>query len=167
MDKQNFKEQFFSQIYKQNIEKIYRFALFKTSSEVIAQDIASETFSRLWQQILKGVEIKNPSGFLFKVTQNLLIDHYRKTNKAPLSLDDLDYIEDQANIENSILKKDELSTISIALASLNNTYRQVVSLYYIEQESISDIAKSLNKSEGATRVLLHRGMKKLKKHLES
>ncbi len=167
MDKQNFKEQFFSQIYKQNIEKIYRFALFKTSSEVIAQDIASETFSRLWQQILKGVEIKNPSGFLFKVTQNLLIDHYRKTNKTPLSLDDLDYIEDQANIENSILKKDELSTISIALASLNNTYRQVVSLYYIEQESISDIAKSLNKSEGATRVLLHRGMKKLKKHLES
>jgi len=29
------------------------------------------------------------------------------------------------------------------------------------------VAKSLGKSEGATRTMLHRGMKKLKKYLES
>ncbi|MDD3048192.1 MAG: RNA polymerase sigma factor, partial [Candidatus Pacebacteria bacterium] len=78
MTSQNFKEQFFSQIYEQNIEKIYRFAFFKTSSELVAQDIASEAFSRLWVQIKKGVEIKNPQAFLYKVTRNLLIDYYRK-----------------------------------------------------------------------------------------
>jgi RNA polymerase sigma-70 factor (ECF subfamily) len=77
-------------------------------------------------------------------------------------------MEDKAlNIEDDIYKKDDLNQVKVGLASLNDNYRQVISLYYIEQESISDIAKSLGKSEGATRVLLHRGMKKLKKHLES
>ncbi len=168
MTSQNFKEQFFSQIYEQNIEKIYRFAFFKTSSELVAQDIASEAFSRLWVQIKKGVEIKNPQAFLYKVTRNLLIDYYRKRKINIVSLDELTFMEDkELDIEDDIYKKDDLNQVKVGLASLNDNYRQVISLYYIEQESISDIAKSLGKSEGATRVLLHRGMKKLKKHLES
>ena len=80
----------------------------------------------------------------------------------------MDFVEDEGlNIEDAIYKNDELNKVKVALTSLNDSYRQVISLYYIEQESISDVAKSLGKSEGATRVLLHRGIKKLKKHLES
>ncbi|MGI6341139.1 MAG: RNA polymerase sigma factor [Minisyncoccales bacterium] len=168
MDTQNFKEQFFSQIYEQNIEKIYRFVFFKTNSEPLAQDLTAETFSRLWAQISKGVEIKNPSGFLYKTVRNLLVDYYRSKKKKPINLDEMDFVEDEGlNIEDAIYKNDELNKVKVALTSLNDSYRQVISLYYIEQESISDVAKSLGKSEGATRVLLHRGLKKLKKHLES
>jgi len=168
MDTQNFKEQFFSQIYEQNIEKIYRFVFFKTNSEPLAQDLTAEGFSRLWAQISKGVEIKNPSGFLYKTVRNLLVDYYRSKKKKPINLDEMDFVEDEGlNIEDAIYKNDELNKVKVALTSLNDSYRQVISLYYIEQESISDVAKSLGKSEAATRVLLHRGIKKLKKHLES
>ena len=168
MDTQNFKEQFFSQIYEQNIEKIYRFVFFKTNSEPLAQDLTAETFIRLWAQISKGVEIKNPSGFLYKTVRNLLVDYYRSKKKKPINLDEMDFVEDEGlNIEDAIYKNDELNKVKVALTSLNDSYRQVISLYYIEQESISDVAKSLGKSEAATRVLLHRGIKKLKKHLES
>ena len=81
---------------------------------------------------------------------------------------EMDFVEDEGlNIEDAIYKNDELNNVKVALTSLNDSYRQVISLYYIEQESISDVAKSLGKSEAATRVLLHRGIKKLKKHLES
>ncbi|HOI59921.1 MAG TPA: RNA polymerase sigma factor [Candidatus Pacearchaeota archaeon] len=168
MDIQNFKEQFFSQIYEQNIEKIYRFILFKTDSEPLAQDLTAEAFSRLWSQIFKDVEIKNPSGFLYKTVRNLLVDHYRYKERGAISLDDMNFMKDDSQeIEEQVSKNDDFTKVKAALTSLNDSYRQAISLYYIEQESISDVAKSLGKSEGATRVLLHRGMKKLKKHLEA
>jgi RNA polymerase sigma-70 factor (ECF subfamily) len=168
MDKQNFKEQFFSQIYDQNIEKIYRFILFKTNSEPLAQDLTAETFSRLWAQISSGKEIKNPLGFLYKITKNLIIDHYRYKERGAISLDEMDFLEgEEQGIEEAVSQKDDMRKVKAALTSLHDTYRQAISLYYIEQESISDVAKSLGKSEGATRVLLHRGLKKLKKHLDA
>jgi len=168
MDKQNFKEQFFSQIYEENIEKIYRFILFKTNSEPLAQDLTAETFSRLWAQSSKGIEIKNPSGFLYKTIRNLLVDHYRFRERGAISLDDMDFMKDEnQEVEEAAIKNDDLNKVKVALTSLNDSYRQAISLYYIEQESISDVAKSLGKSEGATRVLLHRGIKKLKRHLEA
>ncbi|MDD4358914.1 MAG: RNA polymerase sigma factor [Candidatus Pacebacteria bacterium] len=168
MNKQNFKEQFFSQIYDQNIEKIYRFILHKTNSEPLAQDLTAETFSRLWTQISNGKDIKNPLAFLYRTARNLIIDHYRCKERGAISLDDLDFLEakDQ-EIEKTISVQDDLNKVKAALTRLHDTYRQAISLYYIEQESISDVAKSLGKSEGATRVLLHRGLKKLKKHLEA
>ncbi|MDD3046359.1 MAG: sigma-70 family RNA polymerase sigma factor [Candidatus Pacebacteria bacterium] len=168
MSTQNFKEQFFSQIYEENIEKIYRFVLFKTNSETLSQDLTAETFSKLWGQISKGVEIKNPSGFLYRVVRNLLIDHYRCKEKGAISLDDMNFVIDsKKGVEEAVSEKDDLSKVKVALASLKDPYRQIISLYYIEQESMSEVAKSVQKSEGATRVLLHRGMKKLKKHLEA
>jgi len=168
MDIQKFKEQFFSQIYEQNIEKIYRFILFKTGSEPLAQDITAETFSRLWAQISRGIEIKNPSGFLYKTVRNLLVDHYRGKGKAAISLDEMDFLEEQTEgVEEMVVKSDDLRHVKAALTCLNDQYRQAISLYYIEQEPLSDVAKSLGKSEGATRTMLHRGMKKLKKYLES
>ncbi|MDD4661868.1 MAG: RNA polymerase sigma factor [Candidatus Pacebacteria bacterium] len=168
MNTQNFKEQFFSQIYEENIEKIYRFALFKTNSETLSQDLTAETFSKLWAQICKGVEIKNPSGFLYKILRNLLIDHYRCKEKGAISLDDMNFVIDsKKGVEDTISENDDLDKVKVALASLKDPYRQIISLYYIEQESMSEVAKSVGKSEGTTRVMLHRGMKKLKRHLEA
>lgn len=168
MEKQRFKEQFFSQIYDQYIEKIYRFALFKTNSEVLSQDLTAETFSRLWAQIVNDKDIKNPSAFLYTVVKNLITDHYRTKERGAISLEEhnFDFEDKGKHLEEEMEIKDDVIKVKAALTSLDDNYRQVLSMYYIEQESIKDVAKSLKKSEGATRVMLHRGLKKLKKHLE-
>ncbi len=169
MEEQKFKEQFFSEIYDQNIEQIYRFAFFKVNSEVLAQDIASETFSKLWAQILKNKEIKKPTAFLYKIARNLIIDHYRSKGKGAISFEGMEsFIEDKKqNVEEAVMTKFDAERVKAKLASLNDNDRQALTLYYIEQEPMTSVAKSLGKSEGATRVLIHRGIKKLRKHLES
>lgn len=169
MEEQRFKEQFFSEIYDQNIEKIYRFVFFKVNSEVLAQDITSDTFSRLWAQILKDKDIKNPSAFLYKVARNLIIDHYRSNERGSISLEDIGFSlqDENQDVEEAVMTKFEAGRVKAKLASLGDVDRQALTLYYIEQEPITNVAKSLGKSEGATRVLIHRGIKKLRKHLES
>jgi RNA polymerase sigma-70 factor (ECF subfamily) len=168
MQSYEFKEQFFSQIYDDNIDKVYRFVFFKVNNESIAQDITSETFTRLWKEINFDKEVKNPSGFLFTIARNLIIDHYRTKDQNPAILDNLDIIQDNSqDIAKMAVQNDDMRAVTTALGQLKDEYRLAVSLYYIEQEPISDVAKALGKSQTNTRVIIHRGMKQLKEILEA
>jgi len=168
MQSQQFKEQFFSQIYDEHVDKVYRFVLFKVSSEAIAQDITSETFTRLWKEISMDKEIRNPSGFLFSVARNMITDHYRLKDQNPVILDNPENILDNSqDIAGQAVQKDDMRIITAALGQMDNDYRLALSMYYIEQEPISEVAKALGKSQGATRVIIHRGMKQLRQILEA
>ena len=168
MQSQEFKEQFFSQIYDEHVDKIYRFVFFKVSNEQIAQDISSETFTRLWKEISQDKEIRNPSGFLFRVAKNMITDHYRAKDQNPVILDNLDAVLDRSqDIAQMAVQKDDMRAVTVALEQLSEDQRLAVSMYYIEQEPISEVAKALNRSQGATRVLIHRGMKELRQILEA
>ena len=168
MQSQEFKEQFFSQIYDEHVDKIYRFVFFKVNSEAIAQDITSETFARLWKEIFLDKEIKNPSGFLYKIANNMVIDHYRTKDQNPSNLDNVAFmVADKEDIAGQAVQNDDMRQVRAALAGLKDEYRIAVSLYYIEQEPVSEVAKALGKSQGAARVAIHRGMKQLRGILEA
>jgi RNA polymerase sigma-70 factor (ECF subfamily) len=164
-----FKEQFFSQIYDEYVDKIYRFIFFKVETELAAQDITSETFTRLWKQIYLNVEINNPSAFLYRTAKNLLVDHYRAKAKRPDDLGDAAILvkDESQNIEKQAMLASDMEGVAKALCQLSDDSRQAVSAYYIEQEPISDIAKSLGKSPNATRVIISRGMKQIRQILEA
>jgi RNA polymerase sigma-70 factor (ECF subfamily) len=169
MQTQQFKEQFFSQLYDEHVDKIYRFVFFKVSNESLAQDLTSETFTRLWKEIVNDKEIKNPSGFLFRVARNLIYDYYRVKDQNPANLDNLDKIVPDHNqdIQKEAVLNDDMREVRVALAKLNDDHRIAVSMYYIEEEPISEVARALGKSQGNARVIIHRGMKQLKRFLEA
>lgn len=169
MQPKEFKEQFFSQIYDDYMDRVYRFVYFKVNSEEIAQDITSEIFARLWKQISLDVDIKNPSGFLFKTARNMLVDHYRLKERNPANLDTVAFMikDDSQDIEKKVLMDEDMNKVTTAMAQLKDEYRQAVFLYYVEQEPISEVAKVLGKSANNARVIVHRGMKQLKKILEA
>ena len=51
------------------------------------------------------------------------------------------------------------------LAGLKEEYKEVVVWHYIEDVPIVEIAKMLNKSEGAVRVSLHRALNALREEI--
>ena len=169
MQSQELKEQFFSQIYDDYVNKVYRFVYFKVGTEDIAKDITAETFTKLWRQIYLDNEIKNPSGFLFQTARNMIVDHYRNKDKNPANLDNMAYMvkDDNQDIEKKVMIDDDMKTIEKAMTQLSDEHRQAVFMYYVEGEPISEVAKSLNKSSNNARVIIHRGIKQLKKILES
>ena len=164
-----FKEQFFSQIYDDFVDKIYRFVFFKVESESVAQDITSETFTRLWKQVYLNKEIKNPSAFLYHAAKNLLVDYYRSKDKRPAELGESAVLvkDEKQNIEQQAILASDMEQVQKALGQLSDEHRQAVSLYYIDQQPISDVAKSLGKSTSTARVTISRGMKHLREILEA
>jgi RNA polymerase sigma-70 factor (ECF subfamily) len=168
-EQKRYKEQYFSQLYDEHLERIYRFVYYKVGSENVAQDICSDVFTGLWKQVSADKEVKNPSAFLFTSARNSIVDHYRKKSRGAEDIDDYANVlkDNSQDIHKNAEIKDDMSIVRNAMNSMKEEYRQAVFMYYVEQEPITEVAKSLGKSQGAARVIVSRGMKQLRGILES
>jgi RNA polymerase sigma-70 factor, ECF subfamily len=158
----------YSKIYDNCVDKIYRFIFFKVNSQDIAEDLCSETFLRGWE-VLKNKEnaIDNPQAFLYKVARNLIADHYREKGKAQVILADNELLIDpRSDFQEGVISNLEFDRAKVVLSKLKDDYQEVVIWHFIEELSVPEIAKILDKSEGAVRVMLHRSIKAIKKGFE-
>ena len=155
----------FSKIYDQNIDRIYRFIFLKVNSQEVAQDLCSETFLRTWEKFKQGKEnpIDNPSAFLYRTARNLIIDHYRKKGRTQVVSTELTPIIDpREDLEEKAILRSDLNVVRKALTGLKEDYQDVIIWHYLDDLPIPEVSELLDRSEAATRVLLHRALKALK-----
>lgn len=165
MSKTSWEAQFI-EAYEQWADGIFRHCYVRVSNRELAKDLMQETFMRSWQYLQKGQMIDNLKAFLYRAANNLIIDHYRK-HKAD-SLDQLqekgfDVIGERADhIELGV----EYDRALLLLEKMEDDFRQVLSLRFVEDLSIKDIAQIVGESPNLVSVRIHRGLKKLKVLLE-
>ncbi|MFC1630102.1 RNA polymerase sigma factor [Patescibacteria group bacterium] len=162
----NNSEKFFEELYDQYVDKIYRFIFLKVSSQELAEDLTSETFTKGWKSFQNPEDIKNPSAFLYRIARNLVIDYYRqKDQKRTVPAQDYDIPDPQSNLEEKAILNSDMEIVKAALNNINEDYQAIIVWRYLDDLSISEIAKTVDKSEGTVRVTLHRALKQLKKQL--
>jgi RNA polymerase sigma-70 factor (ECF subfamily) len=168
MDKKLYSQ--FNKIYNHHVEKIYRFVYVKVNSREIAEDLTSEVFLRFWKVFQRDAQekIKNPKAFLYKMARNLISDYYRaRSNFKKISIQEIRHLADpKQDLEKQEIFSSDVQVIQRALSSLKSDYQDVILWYYLDDLSVEEIAKILNKSENAVRVMIHRAMEKLRKILE-
>ncbi len=64
-------------------------------------------------------------------------------------------------------EREELMDLRKALSELREDYREVISLYYLDDIPVKEIAALLEKPENTIKSLLHRGRAELKEKLEN
>jgi len=159
MDTQN---RAFLEAYDQLSDAIFRHCYFRVSDRDKAKDLMQETFMRTWQFVSEGKEIQNMKAYLYQVANNLIIHQYRK--KKEVSLDDLQEdgfdpgFDDRSHLENFIAGKEAIEILPM----LDDLYREVVVMRYIDDMSVSEIAQVLRISENVVSVRLHRALRKLR-----
>jgi len=154
----------FGKIYDLYIDKIYRFIFFKVKSAEEAQDLTSEVFLKAWQYLSgpAGKTISNINAFLYKLARNSVIDFYRR-QKNNVELNEAIEVEDKnMAVPEAVDIKNEWQNLMSSLNQLKDEYREVLLLRYTEELSVEEISKVIDKTNGATRVILHRAMIALK-----
>lgn len=154
----------FGYLYDNYVEKIYRFVFFKVSSKEEAEDLTSEVFLKAWDYLIsEGKEVGNFTGFIFQIARNKVIDFYRtRARKQETALDpELEISMVDKNFE-QVAANQELEKLLNIIKQLKQEYQEIVLLRYVEEMSISEIARILEKSSLNVRVTLHRAGKKLK-----
>ncbi len=154
----------FSQIYDLYVTPIYRFIYFKVATRQDAEDLTSEAFLKVWQYIAETEnEVENLRAFLYKTARNLVIDFYRRNAKRDITQDIevLSSVQDerQQDLLSRIETKIDMENMETILRKMKDEYREIIILRYIEELSINEIAKVLERSKGSARVLLHRALK--------
>ena len=131
---------------------------FQQSRLTCDSQAAWDVTQQSWLGIIKGLrKLHDPANFkawAYGITTNKSIDWIRKT-KAVKHIN-IEEIEEQQHKE----KKD--SGIKEMLEKLDIRKRAVLSLYYIEQFSISEISLALKIPKGTVQSRLHNARKKLK-----
>ena len=161
------KREEFGKIYDKYIEKIYRFVFLKVNSEETAKDLSSEVFIRGWETF-KTEKIDNLQAFLYKIARNLVIDHYREKGRTQfVSVEELPLIGPDPGLEQEMALKFDMEQIKAQLSNLKDDYQNVIIWRYLDDLSIPEVAKLLDRSEEATRVLLHRALTSLRNTIKS
>ena len=154
----------FLKIYDQYSAKLFRFVYYKVRGHKHdAEQLTQETFMRAWKYLsTHGEEIENIKAFLYRIARNAVVDHWRRQLRhAEVELEP-ELIENtlpdeewqrrlEAKIDVEILKK--------SLNKLPDGYREVLTMRYLDEMAVKEIAEVIDKTENNTSVLLHRATK--------
>jgi len=160
----------FVKAYDLYLDSIYRFVFFKVNKAEEAEDITSQVFLKSWDYIQNNSikDYDTLKSLLYKIARNLVIDYYRKSkNKSEVSYNleeggSIDIEDERQNVVKQVSIQMDCDLIEEKLFELKDEYREVITMRYINELSITEISQILDKPKGNVRVLVFRAIKSLK-----
>jgi RNA polymerase sigma-70 factor (ECF subfamily) len=166
-------------LHKRYYAKLYKLAFVKLGNEDDAHDIASEAFLRAMRNVFNLDPLSSASLYpwLHTVVANLVVDLYRRraqietvsdTPEAGDLLSIFERIEDEGPLpEEIVARKQVQAAVREALTHLPDGQAQAVYYRFVGELSLAEIGEVMDKSEGAIKSLLHRGMLSLRARVEA
>lgn len=167
----------FGCLFERHYDKIFNYALQRTSNAEIARDITAETFFKALKNIRTFMWKDVPfSAWLYKISTNEIAAYYRKGVYRVTSMDDLmvkgfDFaspfnLEEEMITAEKVLKdQNDLQWCREAIKELPQKYQDVIALRYFADKKINEIAMIVGKPEGTVKSLLNRGVEKIKRKI--
>jgi len=154
----------FEDIYKKYSQKIFNYFWFRVGHQKdVAEDLMQETFIRAYKDLDKfNLRTHSYYSYLLTIAHNLLVNYYRKNKIIPL--ESVDTIPNIIIPEEEIDKKENLKLLWKAIQELPQPEKDIFFLKYKEDLPIKEIAKIVDKSENAVKLILSRTRKKLINH---
>jgi RNA polymerase sigma-70 factor (ECF subfamily) len=153
-------------IYEQFHEPIYSYVYRRVSDVEMASDLAAEVFHRLLRSVQKdGLPECEMRAWLYRTAHNLVVDHYRRQahrQHLPLEEDLVDGGDDPAGL---VERKASAARVQQALEHLTEAQQQVIVLKFLQGLTNQEVAEILERSVGAIKLLQHRALAALQRHL--
>lgn len=152
--------------YKQLASDLYRFAYFKLGNKHDAEDLVSESVTRLLES-KQQLSITETKKYAFGIIKNVLKDKYKEKVKKISGLDvDVKIVDEDINIENEIVDNDKISIIKDNLELLGKDTKEIIILKIWEDFRFEEIAKIRKEKLSSVKMRFYRGLKQLEKRLK-
>ena len=155
----------FEALYKSNQPLIYRFMFWRTKDEMLAEDLTSSVFEKVWrtrQNFTSG----STKAWLYRIAHTTLIDYWRKKKDIADDGAVSQAVSDAAELDQALDQEMALAELQKALSKLPKEMNDVVTLRFIKGASARMTAVELNISEANVRVIQYRALKKLRGYLQ-
>ena len=146
----------------------------------LAEDLTQDTFVKVLSHLDRSRTDFKFSSWLFKIANNVAIDHLRRRQLDTVSMDGsphatssdaveasrFDISDGSENALDEMEARELGSAIERAIASLRPEYRSCILLRHVEGRSYEEIATTLDLPLGTVKTYIHRARHELRRALE-
>lgn len=160
-DKNN-KEKF-REIYDNNFNYVYSFVLARMSGdEKATEELVQDTFLAAWRNLEAFLHKSSYRTWLCGIAKNKIFECYRKQyskGSELLDLDEAGRLPSDFDIENIVINNETKNMVICILKQINPVYSSCLTMKYIDDYSVKEIAKILNRTPKAVDGILQRAKK--------
>jgi RNA polymerase sigma-70 factor (ECF subfamily) len=144
---------------------VYSLAFRMLGRRADAEDVFQETFFRAWNHLRSFRSGGNFTYWIKRIATNLCLDQL-KTRKRQHAYEN-DQVEEVGSWEGEQQYGDEQEQVNQLLAQLPVNHRAAVVLFYLEDQSVEEVALTLKQKPATVKVWLFRARQKMKALLEA
>lgn len=163
-------EDYFLYLIERYEKKLLSYILRISSfSKEEAEDILQEVFIKTYRNLNDFDKDLKFSSWIYRITHNQVISHYRKIKARPQSLPlelnekILEKIPSGLNLEKQVDNQFLGKNIQEVLNKLDIKYKEVLVLKFLEEKSYQEISDILKRPTGTVGTLINRAKKEFKK----
>lgn len=155
----------FSDLYRTHLRDVYSYAYYRVGNHHDAEDLTEQTFLQAYRHLERAIQESDGRPlrpWLIRIAHNLAANLYRDRSRRPqTSIDDSEPLRTIHTTEDLVEGRDELARILDGVKELPDDRREALIMRFALGMDNREIARALGRTDGATKVLLHRAIKQL------
>jgi RNA polymerase sigma-70 factor (ECF subfamily) len=158
----------FALFYREHLRDVYNYTYYRTGNHHDAEDLTTQTFIQAYrhferaQRESKGRPLRP---WLIRIAHNLAANYYRDRKRKPTAtIEDME-LGDPHDTEDLVVGREDAVAVLKGVRALPDDRREALIMRFALGMDNREIARTLGRSEGATKVLIHRAIKQLEQEL--
>jgi RNA polymerase sigma-70 factor, ECF subfamily len=160
----------FSELYRTHLRDVYSYAYYRIGNHHDAEDLTEQTFLQAYRHFERAQRESNGRPlrpWLIRIAHNLAANYYRDRSRRPVTqLEDATVLIAPHETEQMVEEREEVKEVLAGVSNLPDDRREALTLCLAIGMENREIARALGRSEGATKVLIHRAIRQLEESLE-
>ena len=160
----------FTELYRAHLRDVYSYAYYRIGNHHDAEDLTEHTFLQAYRHFARAQAESNGRPlrpWLIRIAHNLAANYHRDRSRRPQThLEDASILSAPHQTDQLVEGREELQHVLEGVAGLADDRREALIMRFALGMDNREIAKALGRSEGATKVLIHRAIKQLEEKLK-
>jgi RNA polymerase sigma-70 factor (ECF subfamily) len=159
----------FERLYRDHLRDVYSYAYYRVGNHHDAEDLTEQAFLQAYRHFerARGESNGRPlRPWLIRIAHNLASNYHRDRARRPQSaLETSEPIAAPHGTERIVEGREELQLLMDRMQELPDDRREALIMRFALGMDNREIARALGRSDGATKVLIHRAIKQLEQEM--
>jgi RNA polymerase sigma-70 factor (ECF subfamily) len=159
----------FEDLYRAHLRDVYSYAYYRVGNPHDAEDLTEQAFLQAYRHFDRARRESDGRPlrpWLIRIAHNLASNYYRDRSRRPqTSLENADPIAARHGTEAIAEGREELRRVIANLDRLSDDRREALIMRFALGMDNREIARAMGRSDGATKVLIHRAIRQLQEEM--
>jgi RNA polymerase sigma-70 factor, ECF subfamily len=155
----------FSELYRAHVRDVYSYSYYRVGNHHDAEDLTEQTFLQAYRHFERAQRESDGRPlrpWLIRIAHNLAANLYRDRSRKPASsIEESPTLTAPHTTEQLVEGREQLTSVLDGVARLPDDRREALIMRFALGMDNREIARALGRTDGATKVLIHRAIKQL------